>query len=49
MATFIQSANSLVSRVASWVGAIPVTTSNTAQSYVGSSSIVELSAAAVGI
>lgn len=49
MATFIQSANSLVSRVASWVGAIPVTTSNTAQSYISSSYIVELSASAVGI
>ena len=33
MANFIQSANTLVSRVASWVGAIPVASSSTASAF----------------
>jgi hypothetical protein len=49
MANFIQSANVLVSRVASWVGAIPVTTTNTAESFNGTTQAVSLAVNSTGI
>ena len=48
MANFIQSANVLVSRVASWVGAIPVSTSNTVNSFNSTTGVLTLSATASG-
>jgi len=49
MASFIQSANVLVSRVASWVGAIPVSTTSTASSFNATTFVITASASVTGI
>jgi hypothetical protein len=49
MAQFIQSANTLVSRVASWVGAIASSTNVNATSYTFSTGVIETSASLVGV
>jgi len=46
MSLFIQSANTLVSRVAQWVGAIPSTLSITATAYNSTTGVITVSAAA---
>ena len=43
MALFIQSANSLVSRVAQWVGAIPSSIGVSASSYVSATGVITTS------
>lgn len=48
MAQYIQSANTLVSRVAQWVGAIPSALSITASSFNPSTGVITTSASAVG-
>ena len=49
MAQFIQSANTLVSRVASWVGAIASTTGVNATSYTSSTGVIGTASSLVGI
>ena len=49
MAQFIQSANTLVSRVASWVGAIASSTGVNATSYTSSSGVIATASSMVGI
>lgn len=49
MAQFIQSANTLVSRVASWVGAIPSSTSVNATSYTSATGVIGTASSLVGI
>jgi hypothetical protein len=49
MALFIQSANSLVSRIAQWVGAIPKTTTITASSYNSATSVITVTPTPVGV
>jgi len=49
MAQFIQSANTLVSRVASWVGAIASSTNVNATSYTFSTGVIGTSASLVGV
>jgi len=48
MAQFIQSANTLVSRVASWVGAIAYSTGVNASSYTSSSGVIATASSLVG-
>jgi len=48
MSLYIQSANSLVSRVAQWVGAIPKTLSITASSFNSSTSVITVTPTPVG-
>jgi len=49
MAQFIQSANTLVSRVASWVGAIAYSTNVNASSYTSSSGVIATASSLVGV
>ena len=49
MAQFIQSANTLVSRVASWVGAIASSTNINATSFTSSTGVIATSASLVGV
>jgi len=49
MSQFIQSANTLVSRVASWVGAIPSSTAINATAYASSTGIITTSSSLIGI
>ena len=49
MAQFIQSANTLVSRVASWVGAIASSTSVNATSYTSSTGVIGTASSLVGV
>ena len=49
MAQFIQSANTLVSRVASWVGAIASSTGVNATSYTSSSGVIATASSMVGV
>jgi len=49
MAQFIQSANTLVSRVASWVGAIAYSTNVNASSYTSSTGVIATASSLVGV
>ena len=49
MSQFIQSANTLVSRVASWVGAIPKSTAVNATSYTSTTGVIATASSLVGI